>query len=103
MPMFGNYRGLAKPYRCKVKNFDVKGAFNLRKELFTKGLSRILKKRMVKVLVWSVVLYGCEKRTLLQDEIKRLQTLEIWLWRVLEKISWRDKIRNDELLSMVNE
>ena len=32
-----------------------------------------LKKRMVKVLVWPVVLYGCETWTLLQDEINRLE------------------------------
>ena len=37
-----------------------KGAFNKGIEFLTKGLSRRLKKRMVKVLVWPVVLYGCE-------------------------------------------
>jgi len=37
-----------------------KDAFNKRKELLTKGLSRTLKTRLVKVLVWPVVLYGCE-------------------------------------------
>jgi len=49
---------------------------------------------MVKVLVWPVVLYGCETWTLLQDEISRLQALEMWLWRGLEKISWSDKMKN---------
>ena len=42
-----------------------KDAFNQRKSLLTKGLSRTLKMRMVKVLVWPVVLYGCETWTLL--------------------------------------
>ena len=74
-----------------------KDAFNKRKELLTKLLSMTLKKRIVKVLVWPVVLYGCETGTLLQDEINRLEALEVWLWRGLEKISWRDKIRNDEV------
>src|SRR6267154_2240840 len=60
-------------------------AFNQRKDLLTRGLSRILKKRMAKVLVWPVVLYGCETWTLLQDEINRLQALEMWLWRGLKK------------------
>ena len=54
-----------------------KDAFNKRKELVTKGLSMKLKKRMVKVLVWPVVLYGCETWTLLQDEINRLQALDM--------------------------
>ena len=43
-----------------------KVAFNKRKELLTKGLSMTLKKRMVKVLVWPVVLCGYETWTLLQ-------------------------------------
>src|SRR2546425_5537174 len=58
---------------------------------------------MVKVLVWSVVLYGCETWTLLQDEINRLEALKVWLWRGLEKISWRDKIRNGEVFARVME
>ena len=62
-----------------------------------------LKKRMVKVLLWPVVLYGCKTWTLLQDEINRLEALEVWLWRGLKKISWRDKIRNDEVFAMVKE
>src|SRR3989442_2040062 len=58
---------------------------------------------MVKVLIWRVVLYGCETWTLLQDEINRLEALGVWLWRGLEKISWRDKIRNDEVFARVKE
>jgi hypothetical protein len=80
-----------------------KDAFNKRKELLTKGLGMTLKKRMVKVLIWPVVLYGCETWTLLEDEIERLQALEMWLWRGLEKVSWVDKIRNEDVLAMVNE
>ena len=62
-----------------------------------------LKKRMVKVLVWPVVLYGCETWTLLQDEINRLEALEVCLWRGLKKISWRDKVRNDKVFARVRE
>ena len=79
-------------------------AFNKRKEFLTKGLSRKLKKlRMAKVLIWPVVLYGCETWPLLQDERDRLQALEMWLWRGIEKISWSDKISKAEVLSRVNE
>jgi len=34
---------------------------------------------------------------------KRLQALEIWIWRRMEKISWVDKISNKEVLQRVNE
>src|SRR5437867_12960522 len=74
----------------KVRIAMAKDAFNKRKELSMKGLSVALKKRMMKVLVYPVVLYGCETWTLLQDEINRLEALEVWLWRVLETITWRD-------------
>src|SRR6266516_1762439 len=56
----------------KIRIVMAKDAFNKRKELLTKGLSMKLKKRMIKVLVWPVVLYGCETWTLLQDEINKV-------------------------------
>ena len=37
------------------------------------------------------------------DEINRLEALEVWLWRGLEKISWRDKIHNDEVFARIME
>ena len=40
--------------------------------------------------MWPVVLYGCETWTLTKEEINRLEALEMWLWRKLEKIT--DKI-----------
>src|SRR5260370_38595798 len=80
-----------------------KEEFNKSKELLTKGLSQTLKKRLVKVLIWPVVLYGCETWTMLMAEIDKLKALEMWLWRRLEGISWMDKNSNEELLMMVNE
>src|SRR5688572_27914683 len=58
-----------------------KEPFNKRKELLTKELSRTLKTRLVKVLVWPVVLYGCETWTLRRAEIDKLEALEMWIWR----------------------
>ena len=62
-----------------------------------------MKKRLVKVLIWPVVLYGCETWTMLTAEIDKLKALEMWLWRRLERISWMDKKSNEEVLTMVNE
>ena len=58
---------------------------------------------MIKILVWPVVLYGCETWTLLQDEINRLEAIVKWLWRGMEKISWMDKIKDEEVWKRVNE
>ena len=46
---------------------------------------------MVKVLVWSVALYAAETWTLREDDISRLETFEMWIWRKMVKISWTTK------------
>ena len=74
-----------------------------RKELLTKSLSKEFKKRIVKVLVWPVLMYGCETWTLQKSVIDKLQALEMWIWRRLENISWKQKIRNEEVLRRVKE
>ena len=58
---------------------------------------------MVIILVWSIVLYECETWTLLEEEIDRLQALEMWLWRGLKKISWRVRVSNEDVLVKVGE
>jgi hypothetical protein len=56
------------------------------------------KVEMVKTLVWTALLYGSEAWTLGREDIGKLEGLEMWLWRRMEKISWTDKITNEEVL-----
>ena len=49
------------------------------------------------------MLYGCETWTLRREEIDRLEALEMWFWRSLEKIKWQERISNDEVLTIVDE
>src|ERR1044072_3570837 len=65
----------------KVRIGMAKEAFNKRKELLTKRMSKALKKKIVKTIVWPVALYGCETWTLRKEEIDRLNALEMWKWR----------------------
>jgi len=46
-----------------------------------------LKKRIVKSVLWSVVLYASETWTVAQADRKRLEAMEMWIWRRMEKIS----------------
>jgi hypothetical protein len=80
-----------------------KQAFGKIKELVTKRLKRELKKRMVKTLVWPVALYGCETWTMKKEVTDKLNALEMWLWRRMEKVSWKDKKTNEEILSSIGE
>ena len=61
-----------------------------------------LRKRLVKTLVWSVVLYGCETWTMIKEEINRLNVFEMWVWRREEKVSWMDKRTDEQVLSSIN-
>ena len=80
-----------------------KQAFNKRRELMRRSFNQELKKRMVKCLVWSVVLYGAETWTIRQEDLKRLQAFEMWIWRRMERISWTEHISNEEVLKRVGE
>lgn len=80
-----------------------KNAFNNRKELLTKRMSKAVKKRIIKSLIWSVALYGCETWTLREEEIGKLNAFEMWTWRRMERVSWKDKKTNEEVLREVGE
>lgn len=98
---------IAEDGRClddvKQRIGMAKEAFNKRKELMTKRMSKDVKKRMVKTLVWPVALYGCETWTMRKEEIDKLNAFEMWVWRRMEKIKWADKKTNEEVLSSVGE
>jgi hypothetical protein len=48
-------------------------------------------------------LYGAETWTLRKVYQKYLEGFEMWCWRRMEKISWTDRVRNEELLYRVKE
>ena len=48
-------------------------------------------------------MYGAETWTLRATDQKRLECFEMWCWRRIEKISWTDHVRNEEVLLKVNE
>ena len=54
-----------------------KNAFNIRKEIFSRRLSKELKKKVIMTLVRSVGLYGSESWTSRNYEIDRLEAFEM--------------------------
>ena len=55
------------------------------------------------MLHWGVALYGAETGTLRAVDQKHLGSFEMWCWRRMEKISWTDHVRNEEVLLRVSE
>jgi hypothetical protein len=62
-----------------------------------------LRKKLVKCYIWSIALYGAETWTLWEVDRKYLESSELWCWRRMEKISWTDSVRNEEVLRRVKE
>ena len=67
------------------------------------GLNVNLRKKLIKCYIWSMPLYGAETWTLQAADQKYLESFEMWCLRRMEKISWTDHVRNEEVLFRVNE
>jgi len=85
---------------CEIKSgiAMAKAAFNKRRALFTSTLDSKLRKKLVKCYIWSIALYGAETWTLRAVDQKHLESSEMWCWRRMEKISWTDHVKNEEVL-----
>ena len=77
-----------------------KAAFNKKRTLFTSTLDLELTKKLMKCYVWSTALYGVETWTLRAVDQKHMESFEMWCWRRMEKITWTDHVRNEDVLHM---
>jgi hypothetical protein len=59
--------------------------------------------RTSEVLHWCIALYDAENWTFRKVDQKYLESFEMWCWRRVEKISWTDRVRNEEVLHRVKE
>jgi len=81
-----------------------KKAFGNMKSMMTnRKLSMRTRKSLMKTHVWSTLLYGVESWTLSAELVKRLEAMEMWLWRRMMKIPWTARRTNEEVLQMVGE
>jgi len=80
-----------------------KAAFNKNNNLFTSTFDLNLRKKLVKFYIWDMALYGAETWTLRAGDKKHLESFKMWCWRRMEKISWTDPVRNEEVLLTVDE
>jgi hypothetical protein len=80
-----------------------KAAFNKKRNLFTSTLDLELKKKLVKCYVWSIALYGAETWTLRAADQKHLESFKMRCWRKMEKTSWTDHVRYEDVLLRVKE
>ena len=59
------------------------------------------KARLVKAMVFPVVMYGCESWTVKKAERRRSDAFELWCWRRLLRVPWTAKRSNQSILKEI--
>jgi len=90
-------------YEIKCRCAVAKATLNKKRGLFTGTLELELRNKLVKCYILSIALYGAETWTLRAVDQKHLESFEMWCWRRLEKISWTEHVRNEEVLLRVKQ
>ena len=57
---------------------------------------------LVKAIVFPVVMYGCESRTVKKVECRRIDAFELWCWRRLLRVPWSARRSNQSILKELN-
>ena len=60
------------------------------------------KVHLVKAMVFSVVVYGCESWTVKKAEHRRIDAFELWCWRRLLQVLWTAKRSNQSILKEIS-
>ena len=60
------------------------------------------KVRLVKAMVFPVVMYGCENWTVKKAEHRKIDAFELWCWRRLLRVTWTARGSNQSILKEIN-
>ena len=58
--------------------------------------------RLVKAMVFPVVVYGCESWTIKKAECQRIDAFELWCWRRLLRVPWPARRSNQSILREIS-
>ena len=76
---------------------------NLDSILKSRDITLPTKVRLVKAVVFPVVMYGCESWTVKKAEHRRIDdAFELWCWRRLLRVPWTARRSNQSILKEIN-
>ena len=75
---------------------------NLDSILKSRDITLPTKVRLVKAMVFPVVIYGCESWTIKKAEHQRIDAFELWCWRRLLRVPWTARRFNQSILKEVS-
>ena len=78
-----------------------KAMTNLDSILKSRDITLPTKVRLVKVMVFPVVMYRCESRTIRKAEC-RIDAFELWCWRILLRVPWTARRSNQSILKEIS-
>ena len=68
----------------------------------SRDISLPTKVRLVKAIVFPVVMYGCESRTVKKAECRWIDAFEFWCWRRLLRVPWTARRSNQSILKEIS-
>ena len=86
--------------RCLL--LERKVTTNLDSILKSRDITLPTKVRLVKAMVFPVVMYGCESWTIKNAECQRIDAFEVWCWRRLLRIPWTAWRSNQSILKEIS-
>ena len=75
---------------------------NLDSILKSRDITLLAKVHLVKTMVFPVVMYGRESRTIKQAECQKIDAFELWCWRRLLRVPWTARRSNQSILKEIN-
>ena len=86
--------------RCLL--FGRKAMTNVDSILKSRDITLPTKVRLVKAMVFPVVMYGCEGWTIKKAEHQRIDAFELWCWRRLLRVPWTARRSNQSILKEIS-
>ena len=75
---------------------------NLDSMLKGRDITLSTKVRLVKAMVFPVVMYGCRSCTIKKAECQRIDAFELWCWRRLLRVPWTARRSNQSILKEIS-
>ena len=66
----------------------------------SRDITLLTKVRLVKAMIFPVVMYGCESWTVKKAESQRIDAFELWCWRRLLRVPWTARRSNQSILKI---
>ena len=90
---------------CEIKRcllLGTKAMMNLDSILKSRDITLPTKVRLVKAMIFPVVMYGCESWTVKKAERRRIDAFELWCWRRLLRVPWTARRSNQSSLKEIS-